>query len=303
MKAAILTNSGQPEVLQIKEIEKPRPKDNEVLIKIYATSVTSGDVSLRSFKSQRLFWFMMRIMYGLKKPKRSILGSELAGEIISVGKDVKLFKVGDEVFGSSGMDFGANAQYISLPEDGTLAIKPSNISYEEAASIPFGALASLYFLKKGSIQKGQKFLINGASGDVGVFAVQLVKYFGAEVTGVSSTKNLELVKSLGADTVIDYTKKDFKEQEELYDLIFDVVGKTSYSECKNVLTPKGKFVTTKKGLAKDNIEDFIFLKELIETKEIKPVIDRHYHLEEIAEAHRYVGKGQKSGSIVLTVEH
>lgn len=301
MKAVIFTKSGPPDVLQLKKIEKPIPDDNEILIKVHATSVNSGDVNLRSFKSQFLFWLLMRILYGLKKPKRLILGSALSGEIESVGKNVMRFKKGDEVFGSTGMKFGANAEYVSIPENGVVALKPTNISHEEAAAIPFGALTALFYLRKANIQQGQKVLINGASGSVGTFAVQLAKYFGAEITGVCSSKNFELVKSLGADKVIDYKQEDFTEREEQYDIIFDVAGKSSISDCQKVLAPNGSFISTKKGLAKESTEDFNFLKDLIEKGRLKVVIDKTFPLEQIAEAHRYAETGQKSGNLAITI--
>ena len=327
MKAMVHTKYGPPDELQLKEVEKPLPRDNEVLIKIHATTVTSTDCNARNFTFVPwVFQLPARLfIFGLFRPRINILGFDLAGEIETVGKDVKRFREGDQVFGTPGIAFGAHAQYACVPEEGVLTIKPSSISWEQAASVSLAGSTALFFIRdKGNIQAGQKILIYGASGAIGTFAVQLARYFGAEVTGVCSTTNLEMVKSLGADNVIDYTKEDFTENGETYDCIFDVVGKASFSQCKRSLTPNGIYlacligltelvqivwtsVTGGKrvlgGMAPERAEDLNLLKELIEAGKFKPVIDRCYPLEQTAEAFRYVEQGHKKGNVVITVSH
>jgi len=329
MKAIVWTKYGPPDGLELREVEKPAPKDDEVLIKIVATTVTAGDCELRSLNFPIYLSLVMRLWRGFLKPKEnSILGTELAGEIEAVGVDVKLFKEGDQVFGSAGMGFGANAEYICLPEEpgemeGGVVIKPDNMNYEEAATVPFGGRDALHFLRKGNIQCGQKVLINGAGGSIGTFAVQLAKHYGVEVTAVDSAGKLDMLSSIGADQVIDYTQEDFTERGEIYDVIFDVVGKISFSRSDKALKQNGTYLlanpagqmvrglwtrmrSSKKVImetASGTIEDLITLRELIEAGKIKTVIDRRYPLEQIAEAHRYVETGLKAGNVVITVEH
>ncbi|MFC1937949.1 NAD(P)-dependent alcohol dehydrogenase [Chloroflexota bacterium] len=318
MKAIVYTKYGTPDVLELKEVDKPAPKDNEVLIKVQATTVTPMDWRFRNGKT-----LIARFMTGLLKPKAGyhILGVEFSGEVEATGKDVQLFKPGDQVYGG-GPPPGAHAEYVSMPEE-KVGIKPTNMTFEEAAAVPFGACIALLFLRDyGHIQSGKRVLINGASGGVGTFAVQLAKYFGAEVTGVCSTANLELVQSLGADRVIDYTKEDFTKTGQTYDIIFDAVGKRSFSQCKNSLNQKGFYLSTvatiplllqmlwtsKIGSKRAiftmppyHTEDLIFLKDAIEAEKIKTVIDRTYTLSEIAEAHRYAEKGHVKGKVVITI--
>ena len=329
MKAIVWTEYGPPDVLHLKEVEKPAPKDNELLIRIVATTVTAGDCEMRSLKFPIYLSVPMRLWVGIRKPKgTTIPGTELAGEIEAVGKDVKKFKEGDRVFGSAGMGFGANAEYICLPEEpgemeGGVAIKPANMTYEQAAAVPFGGRDALHFLRKGNIHSGQKVLINGAGGSIGTFAVQLARHFGAEVTAVDSTGKLDMLRSIGADQVIDYTQEDFTERGEIYDVIFDVIGTISLTRSERSITKNGTYLlanplgsqmvqglwtrmtSSKKVImetASGTIADLNFLRELIEAGKIKSVIDRTYPLDQIVEAHRYVEKGGKKGNVVITVE-
>jgi NADPH:quinone reductase-like Zn-dependent oxidoreductase len=332
MKAIVYTEYGSPDVLQITEVEKPVPGDNEIRVRVHATSVNIGDLWARNFKEitpskftmPLPLWIPSRMYFGLTKPRVHILGSEFAGEVEAAGKDVKRFKPGDQVFGYRGQSMGAYAEYLCIAEDGLVAIKPANMTYEEAAAVPYGALTALSLLRKANIQPGQKVLINGASGNIGAAAVQLAKYFGAEVTGVCSTARLKFVQALGADRVIDYTREDFTKNGETYDLIFDILGKSSFSECQNSLKPDGIYLLasfkTKQlfqmvgtsrasgkkvicALSSENPKDLVFIKELVEAGKIKSILDRCYPLEQAAEAHRYVEKGCKTGSVIITVEN
>jgi len=323
MRAIVQEKYGPPEVLQIKEVEKPSLQDNEVLIRNHATTATLYDCWCRSATAPPGFGLLSRIDSGIRRPKQPILGIDVAGEIEAVGKDVTLFKPGDQIFGFSA-SLGAYAEYICLPENRALAIKPENMSYEEAAAIPQGALTALYFLRKADIQPGQKVLIYGASGGVGSYAVQLAKHFGAEVTGICSTTKLELVKSLGADEVIDYTAEEFDASGETYDVIFDTFGKSPFSRCVKSLKETGIYLfatfglgrllrivwlnrrSSKKaviGVVEATNEDLIFLRELTEAGKVRSVIDKRYRFEQAAEAHRYVESGQKKGHVVITMDH
>jgi NADPH:quinone reductase-like Zn-dependent oxidoreductase len=301
VKAVVYERYGPPEVLQLREVPKPAPREDEVLIQIRATTVTAGDVRMRKADP-----VAARLYNGLLRPRRvTVLGFELAGVVEAIGSRVRRYRNGDQVYAFAGFGFGAYAGYTCMAEEGSLnggivARKPANLSYEEAAAVPVGGLTALWFLKKGAIRSGQKVLIYGASGSVGTYAIQLARYFGAEVTGVCSTANLALVRSLGAGTVVDYTREDFTQIGQTFDLVFDAVGRTSRSQCRNLLGTGGTFLSTN-GSASEDLEDLAFLNGLVEAGEIRPVIDRRYPLEEIVEAHRYVERGHKRGNVVITV--
>ncbi|MGB8958446.1 MAG: NAD(P)-dependent alcohol dehydrogenase [Candidatus Aminicenantales bacterium] len=333
MKAMVCMKYGPPEVLQLKEVKKPIPKNNEILIKVHATPVSFGDtlvrhfnvISPRKFHMPFLFWLVGKIYFGFRKPKIPILGSEFSGEVESVGKDVNRFSKGDPVFGYRGPRMGAYAEYLCMPENGVVAPKPANMSYEEAASVPYGAIMALNVLRKANLQPGQKILVNGASGGIGPAVVQLARsHFGAIVTGVCSTPRLEYVRSLGAEKVIDYTREDFINSGETYDCIVDILGKSSFARCQRSLKPNGRcfFVSFKMRqvfqmlwtsmsggrkavcvVSNEKAEDLTFLKDLIEAGEIKTIIDRCFPLEQAADAHRYVEQGHKKGNIVITLGH
>lgn len=323
MKAIALTKYGSPDGLQLTEVEKPVPRDNEVLIRVRATTVTAGDAEIRTLNFPSWLMLLIRLYVGFIKPRNFILGQELSGDVEAVGKNVTRFKEGDPVFGTTGFRFGAHAEYACLPEAGVLAIKPSNMTYEEATAVPVAGIEALHFMRKANIHSGEKVLIVGAGGSIGTIGVQLSRYFGAEVTGVDSTGKLDMLRSIGADHSIDYTQEDFTQSDQTYDVIFDVMGKSSFSGSIQSLKPNGRYLLggnsgpsqllrgrwvsmtgSKKvivGSASQKTEDLVFLKELIEAGKLKSVIDRRYSLEQTAEAHRYVETGQKKGNVVITV--
>jgi NADPH:quinone reductase-like Zn-dependent oxidoreductase len=325
MKAIVWTKYGPPDVLQLQEVTKPIPKDNEVLIKIHAATVTAGDCEVRRLQFPLLLRFMMRLFVGLRRPTRiTILGQELAGEIDALGKDVESFKEGDQVFASTGFSFGAYAEYVCLPEKAVMAIKPTNMTYEEAASLPLGGLESLHFLRKGNIRSGTKVLINGAGGSIGTYGVQLAKSLGGVVTGVDSTGKMDMLLSIGADHVIDYTKEDFTKNGKTYDVIFDVVGKSPVSGTLRSLKDGGYYLIANPKMSHklrrlsssrksgkrvitdhtvQRTEDLLYLKGLVEEGKLRSAIDKSYPLEQVPEAHKYVETGQKKGNVVITVEH
>ena len=302
MKAIICTAYGSPEVLRLEDVPKPTPKPHEIRVKVHATTVAAGDLRVRGFNSPLMLWLPMRLVLGIRKPRNPILGVELAGEVEAIGSQVTRFKPGDRVFALTGMRFGAHAEYACIPETGTVAIAPANLSAEEAAAVPVGGTTALYFLRKANLRRGQKVLIYGASGSVGTFAVQFAKHVGAHVTGVCSTANLDMVRSLGADALIDYTQENLSAGGSRYDLVFDAVGKLSKAACKDLLAPGGKYVTVDgQGIAQVKTQDMLDLKELLEAGALRSVIDRRYTLEEVPEAHRYVETGRKKGNVVVTL--
>lgn len=325
MRAIVCTDYGPPDVLQVREVEKPTPKHNEVLIRIRATTVSAADCELRRFDFPGWVWLPIRLWFGLRRPRRPVLGQELAGEIEAVGKDVRSLGKGDRVFAATGMGLGAHAEYLCLreaPEGGAMATMPSNLSYEEAATVPYGGGEALQFLRRGKIRSGQKVLINGAGGSFGTFAVQLAKVFGAHVTAVDSTAKLPLLLSIGADQVIDYTREVFTDRGEMYDVIFDVVRNSPSSRMVRSLRENGAYLTANPGLSQlvlalrtsiasskrvvlgvsgGTNKDLAYLKDLIEAGKIRPVVDRRFPLEQVAEAHRYAESGQKMGNIVLSI--
>lgn len=323
MKAIVWTKYGPPDGLQLQEVEKPAPEENEVRIKVHATTAFAGDCEMRALKFSPWLALSMRLYAGIIRPKRiRILGQELAGEIEMVGEKVSLFNVGDPVYAAAGFRFGAYAEYVCLPEKGALAIKPANMTYAEAAAVPIGGQEAWYFMRQGNIRPGEKVLINGAGGSIGTYAVQLARHFGGEVTAVDSTGKLEMLSALGAEQVVDYTKEDFTQRGERYDVIFDVVGKSPFAGSIQALKPGGRYLLGNAGAAQQlrarmadkregkrvimgtaslNREDLIALRELIEAGKLKTIIDRTYPLEQTAEAHRYVETGQKKGHVIISV--
>lgn len=322
MKAIVCPKYGPPDVLRIEEVQKPVPKDHEILVNVFATTVTVADVRTRSFTVPRSVWLPARIALGIGRPKRPILGVELAGEVEAVGKAVKRFKEGDRVYAATLVDFGAYAEYKCLPEDGAVALKPENLAYEEAAAMPIGARTALHFLRKAEVRSGQQVLVYGASGSVGTYAVQLAKYFGARVTAVCSTSNVELAASLGADEVIDYTKEDFSAQGARFDVVFEAVNKSSFAACMKSLKDNGIYInitepvpdlrmlwakaTSRKKLilgqnSPETAEALEFLKAIAEEGKIRPVIDRRYTFDQMADAHKYVDEGRKKGNVVVSI--
>ena len=309
MKAIVCTRYGPPDVLQLREMETPAPRHDEALIRIHATAVTPSDCIVRAARlpAWHPMGFMMRVAIGFTKPRQPILGIVLAGEIEALGKDVNTFRKGDPVFGWDLFPaFGCYAEYKCMSAKGMLAIKPANVTYDEAAAVPYGGLLALHLLRKGGLRSGQQVLIYGASGAVGTSAVQLARHFGARVTGVCSGANLELVKSLGAEAVIDYTEEDLAHGAERYDCVFDAAGKSKSSKLKSsvqeVMAPSGRYVSIDDGRPDVHVEDLVLLRELVETGEIRPVIDRRYPLEQMAEAHGYVEQGHKKGNVVIAIE-
>lgn len=305
MKAVIYEKYGSPKVLQLKDIQKPRPKDDEILVKIHAATVTSGDIRLRSSDFPPLFWLPARLLFGLFKPKKKILGHELAGIVEEIGKNVTKFNVGDSVFGTTTLlKTGSYAEYICLPQkwkSGVIGLKPANLNYQEAAAMPVGAMTAIFLLDKANLSKGQNVLIYGASGSVGSYAVQIASQKGSRVTGVCSTSNFEMVKSLGAESLIDYNKEDYAKGKEKFDIIFDAVGKTKKSKAKKVLKTGGSFVSVNM-LTKEKDENLQLIKEMAENEQLKPFIDRYFKLDEIVKAHEYVDKGRKRGNVVIEIQ-
>lgn len=324
MKAAVFGEYGPPEVLQVADVEKPTPGDNEVLIRIGAVTVNTGDCEMRRPEIPNTIWFLIRLVFGLRKPRKQILGAYFAGEIEAVGNAVERLRVGDQVFAASGPRFGAYAEYICLPSSYPVAAKPASMTYEEAAAVPLGGINALHYLRKAKVQSGDRVLINGAGGSFGTFAVQLAKLMGAEVTGVDSTEKLDMLRTLGADHVIDYTREDFTESGETYDVIFNVVAGSSYSRNLRSLNKGGRYLLTNPAgisqmlravwtsmtsdkkviiqFASEEVEDLVYLRELIEAGRLRSVIDRSYPLEQAAEAHRYVETDRKKGNVVLTMQ-